>query len=599
MEIDQFQKENMTQILLNITLKGLDQNRIKNNIEKIVNKLDDIDIEEDKHKYLCLSCIYGAFLGDSMGSCCEFSQPSSNNHLYIFQYENGIFRPGEVTDDSEMAISASFAYIDGINEESANIQDLIYYYYCIWRSSGPKDIGGATSNALRFWKNQSIFDTHFNYKYVQAYNWDSLANGFLMRISTFIAFYYYSHLQFIYKIIQKYFSEGNNDLTDEILALYIDIYVESSKNTQITHPNYENGISSAVFTLLVLMSMVTKDAKKAYSFFKIIATSKKFVEIHNEKYLKYIADATQKKYLGIIKEIETGKMKPVYSQMGYYIHGFKLSIYCLKKIADMGSEIEYDYYYKLMCEVCDFGGDTDTNCAIVGAMVGPLIGYKNFNSKYFNRFIRFIPEERSQFNSAFMYIYVNCLEEKFLKNKKETSKEGQNKNEPNNGKEEKIVEPAEKKEGEIKNPEDPNKKEESAEKKEGNIKNPEDPNKKEESDDKKEGKIKNPEDLNKKEESAEKKEVKIKNPEDPNKKEDKKPESSNMIIEDEKNKKNDEKKGSDKGNTSQKKEEEGYISKFLGFIGYKNKPEEKKELKNFKYTAYKKILEFLTKEINI
>ena len=559
MEIDQFQKENMTQNLLNITLKGLDQNIIKNNIEKIVNKLDDIDIEEDKHKYLCLSCIYGAFLGDSMGSCCEFSQPSSNNHLYIFQYENGIFRPGEVTDDSEMAISASFAYIDGINEESANIQDLIYYYYCIWRSSGPKDIGGATSNALRFWKNQSIFDTHFNYKNVKAYNWDSLANGFLMRISTFIAFYYYSHLQLIYEIIQKYFNEGNNDLTDEILALYMDIYVESSKNTQITHPNYENGISSAVFTLLVLMSMVTKDAKKAYSFFKIIATSKKFVEIHNEKYLKYIADATQKKYLGIIKEIETGKMKPVYSQMGYYIHGFKLSIYYLKKIADMGPEIEYDYYYKLMCEVCDCGGDTDTNCAIVGAMVGPLIGYKNFNSKYFNRFIRFIPEERSQFNSAFMYIYVNCLEEKFLKNKKETSKEEQNKNEPNNGKEEKIVEPAEKKEGEIKNPEDPNKKEES----------------------------------------AEKKEEKIKNPEDPNKKEDKKPESSNMIIEDEKNKKNDEKKGSDKGNTSQKKEEEGYISKFLGLFGFNNKPEEKKELKNFKYTAYKKILEFLTKEINI
>ncbi len=599
MEIGQFQKENMTEILLNLCLKEFDQNIIKNNIEKIVNKLDDIDIEEDKHKYLCLSCIYGAFLGDSMGSCCEFSQPSLNNHLYIFQYENGIFRPGEVTDDSEMAISASFAYIDGINEESANIQDLIYYYYCIWRSSGPKDIGGATSNALRFWKNQSIFDTHFNYKYVQAYNWDSLANGFLMRISTFIAFYYYSHLQLIYEIIQKYFNEGNNDLTDEILALYMDIYVESSKNTEITHPNYENGISSAVFTLLVLISMVTKDAKKAYSFFKIIANSKKFVEIHNEKHLKHFADATQKKYLEIIKEIETGKMKPVYSQMGYYIHGFKLSIYYLKKIADMGPEIEYDYYYKLMCKVCDFGGDTDTNCAIVGAMVGPLIGYKNFNSKYFNRFIRFIPEERSQFNSAFMYIYVNCLEEKFLKNKKETSKEEQNKNEPNNGKEEKIVEPAEKKEGEIKNPEDPNKKEESAEKKEGQIKNQEDPNKKEESDDKKEGKIKNPEDPNKKEESAEKKEEKIKNPEDLNKKEDKKPESSNMIIEDEKNKKNDEKKGSDKGNTSQKKEEEGYISKFLGLFGFNNKPEEKKELKNFKYTAYKKILEFLTKEINI
>ena len=151
--------------------------------------------------------------------------------------------------------------------------------------------------------------------------------------------------------------------------------------------------------------------------------------------------------------------------MGYYIHGFKLSIYYLKKIADMGAAIEDDYYYKLMCEVCDFGGDTDTNCAIVGAMVGPLIGYKNFNNQYFNRFIRFIPEERSQFNSAFMYIYVNCLEEKFLKNQKETINEEQNKNEPNIEKEAKINE------GEIKNPEDPNKKEELAEKENKNDMN--------------------------------------------------------------------------------------------------------------------------------
>ena len=36
MEIDQYQKENMTMILLNLGLKGLDKNIIKNNIEKVV-----------------------------------------------------------------------------------------------------------------------------------------------------------------------------------------------------------------------------------------------------------------------------------------------------------------------------------------------------------------------------------------------------------------------------------------------------------------------------------------------------------------------------------------------------------------------------------
>ena len=47
-------------------------------------------------------------------------------------------------------------------------------------------------------------------------------------------------------------------------------------------------------------------------------------------------------------------------------------------------------------------------------MIGPLIGYKNFNKYYFDIFIRFIPKKRCQYNSAFMYIYVNYLEKKFI-----------------------------------------------------------------------------------------------------------------------------------------------------------------------------------------
>ena len=60
-----------------------------------------------------------------MGSCCEFSLPCDTNHIHIFEYEEGIFRPGEVTDDSEMAMSAAFAYIDILNEDPSIIQDLI------------------------------------------------------------------------------------------------------------------------------------------------------------------------------------------------------------------------------------------------------------------------------------------------------------------------------------------------------------------------------------------------------------------------------------------------------------------------------------------
>ena len=418
----------MTKVLLNINLKNLkDPNIIKKNVKKIATILSEIDEKNEKDKYLCLSCIFGAFLGDSMGSICEFSSPSKDNHKGIFAYKNGIFAPGEVTDDSEMAMSAAFAYIDAINEDPSIIQDLLYYYFCLWRCTGPKDMGHATQSALRFWNCQSIQDTEFNYKMVSQYNWDSLANGFLMRISTFIVFYYYTHLDNIEKVIQNYVSKENNEITKELKDLYYDIYHESSKNTEITHPNYENGISSAVFTLMTLTGMVTNDPNKVYNLFLKIVSSKNFFDEHQKNKREiYSARIVQEKYAAIIKEVESDKITPVISMMGYYIHGFKLSVYFVKQLIDI--KIDENTYYKIMCDVCDFGGDTDTNCAIVGAMIGPLIGYKNFKKEYFDEFINFIPEERCQFNSAFMYIYVKYLEEKLLKKEgnQEQSKKDEN-----------------------------------------------------------------------------------------------------------------------------------------------------------------------------
>ena len=410
----------INKILLNLSHKTINSPQLIENIEEISIKLSKLapNNEKDKHKYLCLSCIFGAFLGDSIGSCCEFSSESSHNHNRIFQKNSGLFRPGEITDDSEMAISAAFAYIDSLNEKYSNIQNLLYYYYGIWRSSGPKDIGNATIQALSYFSiKQKITETVFNNQKVRQYNWDSLANGFLMRISTFITYYYYTHLKNIYDIINNFFNQKTdltNDLSDSMIQLYCDIYIESYKNVEITHPNYENGISSAVFTLLTLVGMVTKDAKNMIHIFNLISYSNKFVMCHANNNLINVARNTQQKYLQIIKDINNKTKISVHSSMGYYLHGFRLSIYFLYKYPEMGSNKYNDVYYNIMCEICDYGGDTDTNCAIVGAMIGPLIGYKNFKKSLFETFIRFYPEKRCQFSTAFMYLYVNYLEEKIF-----------------------------------------------------------------------------------------------------------------------------------------------------------------------------------------
>ena len=160
--------------LLGIELNKLNEKGeiLKRNVKLVEQLLNNLNEKKETHKYICLSCIYGAFLGDSIGSCCEFSEASNENHKLIFtqdQLSKG-FLPGEITDDSEMALSAAFAYIDSLNNDQSKIQDYLYFYFCIWRNSEPKDIGFATNDALALWQKKDIKDTKFNPKQVKQIN---------------------------------------------------------------------------------------------------------------------------------------------------------------------------------------------------------------------------------------------------------------------------------------------------------------------------------------------------------------------------------------------------------------------------------------------
>ena len=117
------------------------------------------------------------------------------------------------------------------NKNYNNIPDLLYYYFCIQKNSNPKDIGKAISNTLENWKpNQQVLQTFFDGKiknYVNNINYYSLANGFLMRISTFIIFYYYTNYKDIYSALQIFFeNETKYDITDELYYFYLDILIE-------------------------------------------------------------------------------------------------------------------------------------------------------------------------------------------------------------------------------------------------------------------------------------------------------------------------------------------------------------------------------------
>ena len=420
--------QNMNDYLLNyFNKKNINLNILTKNISKLKHLIEQYNFSNNRHKYLCLSCIFGSFLGDSMGSCSEYSKPSKENHYYIYQFEKGIFAPGEVTDDSEMAMAAAFAYMDCPNKNFSKIQDLLYYYFCIWKNSCPKDIGKAVSMALQLWKpTQTVFETTYDMNvknYVRQINNYSLANGFLMRISTFIVFYYYTNYKNIFSALQVFFGKNmNNDIPDELFYLYLDILTEYYKNVEITHPNPENGIVSAIFVIMTLTGMIRNNQNDILFIFQKLINSSKIGIYEQDNKFKNIVKDVQNKLKQIWFEVESNKQIYVFDKIGYYLHAFKLCLYFLYKYRNYKLNETPNIYYNIICEICDFGGDTDTNSAIVGTMVGPLIGYNNFGEKYFSRFFNFIPTKRTEFISSFMVIYVSFLEKKYFNNENYSDK---------------------------------------------------------------------------------------------------------------------------------------------------------------------------------
>ena len=99
--------KNYRKLNLQLFIKNL--NLVK---EKIYSIIENKDLYKDE--YIILSSIYGAFLGDAMGSRTEFRKKNIKNHLEIFT-EGGDFKPGQITDDSEMAMSQAFAILDNYN----------------------------------------------------------------------------------------------------------------------------------------------------------------------------------------------------------------------------------------------------------------------------------------------------------------------------------------------------------------------------------------------------------------------------------------------------------------------------------------------------
>jgi ADP-ribosylglycohydrolase len=402
----------------------------------MVNKLESQKSEKNDFM-LCCSSVLGAFLGDAMGSYAEFSQKDPQNQEYVWQNENYIWGTGkgQVTDDSEMALSMAFGLLDsnkGIRELN---NDILCFFYSLWAHSHPFDIGSTTRNAMNaidraYSKNVEI--SHPTLKFSEGLykrsiennsnSVSSLSNGFIMRNTPLVVWFYLTKKEIIKDCFQS-------KQEDKFICLYVMIYNIFEKDVSITHQNIEASQAASLYGFMIINIFYYKQnypewktkeiARQTLKNFKLLLVQKSELKCFED----FVSEV--EKYKNLKKILENYDMN---YKMGWYKHGF---IFCLAVLIYF-EKIEEKYgdniYEQIMFDLCNLGGDTDTNCAIVGGLLGPLVGFEKLPDKY-KDLVKFVPKGENcqvrnvMFSPGLIAFYVEKIiellasEEKIEENK--------------------------------------------------------------------------------------------------------------------------------------------------------------------------------------
>ena len=399
----------------NLSKNEIEKN-INQNIEILINLLYKID--ENTDLYNSLSSIFASFLGDTLGSFCEFKMYSRENSKNIFIGKN-VFGAGKgrITDDSEMSMSLAFAIMDTPEKNTLN-SEFISYYYGLWYLSESIDMGMATRNALQYYKtnNYNLLDNKSNNYFnkvkniIENENYNTLANGFLMRKSVFYVWVYYRY----YQQIKIAFEECEKNNSVKLYELFKIIKKLSKLDDECTHPNPESTSASAYMTLMALGTLnkiePSKIIKNILNMIKLITENKNLnadnLDIELGKYIINFVDIFNDEKFDFWSFF-TSNENNVCDLMGWYKHSFKLTLYFVTNFNNMVKNKGDKNVFRYIIEnICDLGGDTDTNAAIVGGVIGPLIGYNIFKEDL-NIMLK---KGRKVFYPIFMLLYLDYIQ---------------------------------------------------------------------------------------------------------------------------------------------------------------------------------------------
>jgi len=302
-------------------------------------------------------CLYGACVGDALGSRYEFLESEEAKKLIIQDIKTnsnlssssshipsilggGPFNlhPGQISDDSEMLL----CLMKSVYTNKAYNQEDVAKNYITWFNSDPVDVGKTISRAL--FTRQKSENNKDLIKNSKELNNTSLSNGSLMRIAPLA-----------------------------ILALktnLLDTQIKKLVNLEceLTHPNSIIKDASYIYILAIKSALLNHQKKKIYRLLL-----KKSTEPRVKIIIKDSLDAPVPTYIidDLQKEVYITPDSKRYQ--GYFGIALQNALYELFNGVDFNISL---------VDIAKRGGDVDTNCAIAGALLGSYYGVDNIDKKW-------------------------------------------------------------------------------------------------------------------------------------------------------------------------------------------------------------------------
>jgi hypothetical protein len=231
-----------------------------------------------------------------------------------------------------------------------------------------------------------------------------------MRLSPFIVWFYYINEKYIYHIL-------NSNNIEKYYELFNKIKEEGMKDNICTHPCEINASITAFYVFIGLLSIFEN---KCYNIIEKLNLLLKcdFDNLNDSEIKKLTLEKIsifQKKNFNNYEYF-----KSVMNQIGSYIHGYELTLFYLLYLDEYVNDNKFTKFRKIMNEICNYGGDTDTNCCIVGTIIGPIIGLDNFGEEL-NILLDLIPSDRIQYTNGLMFLFIDFLEKGKRNNKFESN----------------------------------------------------------------------------------------------------------------------------------------------------------------------------------